>query len=420
MKESTFIDKIKNIGGKVYLVGGAVRDKFRGVTAHDKDYCIVGVTEADFKAALPKAFKVGNSFPVYKVNIDDAFCEVAFARRELKTGKGYRGFDTSYDSTVTIEDDLYRRDTTMNAIAIELPEGKVIDPYNGVEDISNRMIRIISKHFVDDPVRALRAARQSAQFRFNITADTILAMNKCSEELAQEPSERIFNELHLALLTDKPSIFFRSLESAGLLEIIFPEIHQLIGKTQPTEFHPEGDAFEHSMNIVDEVAKVNVNPIVRFAALVHDLGKGATPQNMLPHHYGHDVRGLEVLNKWNERMTFPRDWLKAAKFVIERHMHAPLYKKSGKIVDLIIKISSSGLSFNDFNDIILVDHRSLPDYLEHSEQIYRELIKVSGKECPKHLKGEQIGQWIRAKRSEALMTYRGVLNNRCAERLHIM
>ena len=405
MRESTFIDKIKSIGGKVYLVGGAVRDKFRGVAAHDRDYCIVGVTEADFKAALPNAFKVGNSFPVYKVKIDDTFCEVAFARRERKIGKGYRGFDTAYDPTVTIEDDLYRRDTTMNAIAIELPEDKVIDPYNGVEDIADKTIRIISKHFVDDPVRALRAARQAAQFRFDITADTIIAMNKCGEELAQEPSERIFNELHLALLTDKPSIFFRSLESAGLLEIIFPEIHQLIGKTQPTEFHPEGDAFEHSMKIVDEVAKVNVNPIVRFAALVHDLGKGTTPQDMLPHHYGHNVRGLEVLNEWNRRMTFPRDWLKAAKFIIEYHMHAPLYKKPGKIVDLIMRIPSSGLYFNDFNDIILADHRSLPDYLERSEQIYKEFTKVNGRDCPQHLKGEQIGQWIRAERIKLLKNH---------------
>ncbi|MBR2179597.1 MAG: HD domain-containing protein [Selenomonadaceae bacterium] len=405
MKESTFIDRINHIGGKVYLVGGAVRDRFRGVAAHDKDYCIVGVTEADFKSALPEAFKVGNSFPVYKVNIDDIFCEVAFARRERKVGSGYRGFDTTYDPNVTIEDDLYRRDTTINAIAIELPNGELIDPYNGIEDIADKKIRIISKHFVDDPVRALRAARQSAQFQFDITDDTILAMNQCSIELANEPNERVFNELNLALQTEKPSIFFRSLERAGLLEIIFPELHQMIGKIQPTEFHPEGDAFEHSMNIVDEVANVNRNTIVRFAALVHDLGKGTTPQCMLPHHYGHDTRGLEVLNEWRRRVTFPKDWIKAAKFVIERHMHAPLYKKPGKIVDLIIKIPSSGLSFNDFNDIILADHRSLPYYLEYSNQIYKELLKVNGRDCPENLKGEHIGQWIRAERIKALRKY---------------
>ena len=404
MKELAFIDKITEIGGKVYLVGGAVRDKFRGVEAHDRDYCVVGVTEAAFKSALPEAFKVGNSFPVYKIDIDGTFCEVAFARRERKNGKGYRGFETIFDPTVTIEDDLCRRDTTMNAIAIELPSGNLIDPYNGVEDIANKKIRIISKHFVDDPVRALRAARQSAQFQFDITDDAIIAMNKCSEELSQEPSERIFNELNLALQTDRPSIFFRNLERAKLLEIIFPELCQMIGKTQPTEFHPEGDAFEHSMSIVDEVSKVNTNPIVRFAALVHDLGKGTTPLDMLPHHYGHDLRGLSVLNDWNRRMTFPKDWLKAAKFVISHHMHAPLYKKSGKIVDLIMKIPNSRLTFSDFNDIILADHGSLPDYLERSEKIYKELLQVNGATCPENLKGEQIGQWIRAERIKCFLS----------------
>ena len=337
--------------------------------------------------------------------IDDNLCEVAFARRERKIGAGYRGFATIFEPTVTIEDDLYRRDTTMNAIAIDLQSGNAIDPYNGVKDIEDHKIRAISKHFVDDPVRALRAARQSAQFQFDITYDTIIAMNKCGDELAQEPSERIFNELNLALQTNKPSIFFRNLERAKLLEIIFPELHQMIGQTQPTEFHPEGDAFEHIMNIVDKVAKVNDKPLVRFAALVHDLGKGTTPKNMLPHHYGHDARGVIVLNEWNRRMTMPRDWLKAAKFVIERHMHAPLYKKPGKIVDLIMKIQSTKLSFSDFNDIILADHNSLPIYLEHSAQIYDELLKVNGSEHPEGLQGEQIGQWIRSERIKRYLEF---------------
>ncbi len=398
MKEKDFVELIENAGGKIYLVGGAVRDKFRGVAAHDKDYCAVGITEENFLKEIPKAFKVGNSFPVYRIKIDDNFCEVAFARREKKTSSGYRGFETIFDPSVTIEEDLYRRDTTINAIAIDLSNGNVIDPFNGVSDIKSKKIRAVSKHFVDDPVRALRAARQSAQFRFEITDETIIAMNKCGKELANEPSERIFNELKLALQTEKPSIFFRNLERAKLLEIIFPEIHQLIGKIQPTDFHPEGDAFEHSMNIVDEVSKVNSDPKVRFAALVHDLGKGTTPLEMLPHHYGHDLRGLNVLNEWNQRMTFPRDWLKIARFAISRHMHAPLYKKLGKIVDLIMKIPTAKLSFKDFNDIIFADHKSLPIYLEHAETIYNEILKINGRDCPKEFEREKIGQWIRAER----------------------
>ena len=405
MQESVFVDRLRNIGGKVYLVGGAVRDKFRKVTAHDKDYCVTGLTETEFNNEFPDAFKVGHAFPVYKILIDDNFCEVAFARKEKKIGRGYRGFETIFNPAVKIEDDLYRRDTTINAIAIDLESGEVIDPYNGIEDIINKKIRAVSKHFVEDPVRALRAARQSAQFDFEITSNTIIAMNKCAKELAQEPTERIFNELNLALQTDKPSIFFRNLERAKLLEIIFPEIYQMIGKAQPTDFHPEGDAFEHIMNIVDEVAAVNLKPIVRFAALVHDIGKGTTPDNMLPHHYGHDQRGLMVLNEWNHRMTFPREWLKAAAFIIEKHMHAPLYKKPGKIVDLIMKIPSAKLTFEDFNDIIRADHKSLPVYLEHSEKIYTELLKVHAKGCPENLKGEQIGQWVRSERIKRYLDY---------------
>ena len=182
MDELKFVEKIHALGGKIYLVGGAVRDQFRNVEAHDKDYCIAGINEEDFQKNFPEAFKVGNSFPVYRVEIENNFCEIAFARREKKIGKGYRGFKAIFDPTVTIEEDLFRRDTTINAIAIELPDRKIIDPYNGIEDIENKKIRAISKHFVDDPVRALRAARQSAQFNFEITDETIIAMNKCSEE----------------------------------------------------------------------------------------------------------------------------------------------------------------------------------------------------------------------------------------------
>lgn len=398
MNEKEFINKIRTINGKVYLVGGAVRDKFRGVIAHDKDYCITGVSEEAFNKQFPEAFKVGNSFPVYKLMIDNEYCEVAFARREKKISKGYKGFETHFDPSVTIEDDLFRRDTTINAIAVELESGRIIDPFNGIKDIENKVIRAISKHFIEDPVRALRAARQSAQFQFEITTETLIAMNQCAKEIANEPSERIFNELNLTLQTNKPSIFFRNLERAKLLDILFPEISQLIGKIQPTDFHPEGDAFEHSMNIVDEVAKVNAKPMVRFAALVHDLGKGTTPQSMLPHHYGHDKRGLIVLNEWNKRMTLPSDWLKVAKFIIEKHMQAPLYKRPGKIVDLIMKIPTSKLSFKDFNDIIFADHRSLPDYLEQAEEIYNEFLKVNGANAPNELQGEQIGKWIREER----------------------
>lgn len=398
MTEFDFAKKIHDIGGTAYLVGGAVRDKFRGVEAHDRDYCVTGVDEKNFAEAFPHAAKFGKSFPVYSVEIDGAYCEVAFARTERKVGTGYRGFDILFAPSVTIEQDLFRRDTTINAMAVELTSGKLIDPFGGREDVFNKKIRAVSKHFIDDPVRALRAARQSAQFGFEICAETIEAMRCCKEELAHEPTERIFDELVTALKTNKPSIFFRSLERADLLAITFPEIANLRGKIQPTCFHPEGDAYEHTLKIVDDVSAINPKPIVRFAALVHDLGKGTTPPEMLPHHYKHEKRGLEVLNQMNRRMTLPNDWKKFAAFVIREHMRAPRLNKAAKIVDLLLSLNALTVDVKDFCDIIGADNHGLPPYLEHAQELIGELLKIGGKDAPPELYGSEVGQWIRAAR----------------------
>lgn len=395
MTELDFAKKIHELSGKAYLVGGAVRDKIRDVIPHDRDYCVTGIEEKVFAKAFPNAEKFGKSFPVYSVDINAAYCEVAFARTERKVGTGYRGFEIVFSPDVTIEQDLFRRDTTINAMAIELLSGELIDPFGGRDDVLNKKIRAVSEHFTDDPVRALRAARQSAQFGFEICAETIEAMRRCGEELANEPTERIFDELETALKTDKPSIFFRSLERAGLLEITFPEIARLRGKIQPTVYHPEGDAYEHTLNILDDVAKVNPKPLVRFAALMHDIGKGTTPLEMLPHHYKHEQRGLEVLNKMNRRMTLPNDWKKAAAFVIREHMRAPRLNKAGKIVDLLLSLK---FGVKDFCDIIRLDNHGLPPYLEHAQEIINELKKIGGKDAPHELSGEDIGKWIHAAR----------------------
>lgn len=398
MTEFEFAKKIGAAGGKAYLVGGAVRDKFRGVAAHDRDYCVTGLDEKTFNETFPDAPKFGKSFPVYSVEIDDAHCEVAFARTEIKVGTGYRGFEILFSPSVTIEQDLYRRDTTINAMAIELLSRELVDPFGGREDVLNKKIRAVSEHFTDDPVRALRAARQAAQFNFEICAETIEAMKLCGAELAHEPTERIFSELETALKTDKPSIFFRSLERAELLEVTFPEIFNLRGKIQPIEFHPEGDAYEHTLQILDDVAKINPKPIVRFAALVHDIGKGKTPPEMLPHHYLHEKRGLEVLNEMNRRMTIPSDWKKVAAFVIREHMRAPRLEKAGKIVELLLGLNGLKISTNDFCDIINADNHGLPFYLEHAQEIIDELLKVGGKDAPPELEGAAVGKWIHDER----------------------
>ena len=404
MTELEFAKKIRELGGTAYLVGGAVRDKFRGVEAHDRDYCVTGIDEKTFADAFVDAEKFGKSFPVYSVEIDETHCEVAFARTEKKVSSGYRGFEILFSPTVTIEQDLYRRDTTINAMAIELLTGALIDPFGGRADVLDKKIRAVSEHFTDDPVRALRAARQAAQFGFDICADTVDAMKLCGDELAREPTERIFDELATALKTDKPSIFFRSLERADLLAVTFPEIANLRGKVQPTAFHPEGDAYEHTLNLVDAVAAVNPKPIVRFAALMHDIGKGATPPEMLPHHYKHELRGLDVLRRMNRRMTLPGDWKKAAAFVIGEHMRAPRLSHAGKIVDLLLNLSAQKISVRDFCDIINADNHGLPPYLEHAQEIIGELLKVGGRDAPPELRGEDVGNWIRAERIRRFVT----------------
>ena len=398
MTELDFAKKIHGLGGRAYLVGGAVRDKFRNVAAHDKDYCLTGIDEKIFAEAFPDALKFGKSFPVYSVDIDGKNCEVAFARTECKVGTGYRGFEILFSPDVTIEQDLFRRDTTINAMAIEILSGELVDPFGGREDVLNKKIRAVSEHFTDDPVRALRAARQSAQFGFEICSETIEAMRRCGAELAKEPTERIFAELETALKTDKPSIFFRSLERADLLAITFPEIDQMRGKVQPTYFHPEGDAYEHALQIVDDVAAINPKPLVRFAALAHDFGKGTTPVEMLPHHYKHEQRGLNVLNKMNKRMTLPSKWKSAAAFVIREHMRAPRLKKPGKVVELLMRLHTAKISVEDFCDIIRIDNHGLPPYLEHAHEIIAELLKVTGKDAPPELTGKDIGQWINDER----------------------
>jgi tRNA nucleotidyltransferase (CCA-adding enzyme) len=184
------------------------------------------------------------------------------------------------------------------------------------------------------------------------------------------------------------------LQRAGLLEIAFPELAALIGKTQPEAFHPEGDAFEHTLLIVDKVAGDTTSLTARFAGLAHDLGKGTTTAEMLPHHYGHEVRGLEVLAAWKRRMTLPKEWMKAGAFVIREHMRAPRLGKTGKIATLLLNLAKSGLTIAEFKAIIRADHGGLPLYLEKAGQLISAMSEVSGKEAPKGLSGPEIGTWL--------------------------
>lgn len=409
MTEMEFMQKIEAAGGTLYIAGGWVRDYIRGIAAKDKDYVICGLKEAAFQAAFPEAFKVGAAFPVYLLWVDGEKCEVAFARKEKKTGIGYRGFRVLFDDTVTIEEDLYRRDTTMNSMAYDIKRGTILDPYGGTVDVKMQMIRATSLHFSDDPVRALRAARQAAQFNFSIEPSTLEAMRRCGPELALEAPERLAAELNHALATTAPSVFFHALQAADLLRLVFPELFALIGQTQPSRYHPEGDAFIHSMQVMDRVAQISARPEVRFAALVHDIGKGRTPLSLLPHHYGHERAGLEVLRDWNRRMTLPGRWLKCAVFAISEHMRVHVLKKPGKIVDFISSLAKHPLGPDGFSAIIRADSGRLPDVLENFEKYQQVLASVVGSKAPAGLTGAAVGAWIR---QERIRKYRALLGEK--------
>ncbi len=402
MREEEFVKAVEGAGGTVYLVGGWVRDHLRGATPRDKDFVITGLEREAFAELFPAASLIGHAFPVYLVEIDGVRSEVSFARRERKSGHGYRGFAVDFGAEVTIEDDLFRRDTRINSMAYRLPAMELIDPYGGRSDLAHCVIRATSHHFSEDPVRALRAARQAAELGFVIEDGTRTLMADCATELEEEPTERIVHELSRALAAPQPSLFFEALAHASLLESVFPEIFALKGKTQPPEYHPEGDAYCHTMQIVDVVARKTQTIEARFAALVHDIGKGKTPEEMLPHHYGHEQRGLLVLDAWNERMTLPKSWLMAARFVIKEHMRAPLLKKTGKIADLLLSVEKSGLSFADFRRIICADHGTLPYYLVHGEELLRKMFQVRGTEAPPELRGADVGKWLREERVRRL------------------
>ena len=408
MLEAEFVARVEEYGGNAFVVGGWVRDFLRGEQPEDKDYVVTGLEVSRFRRIFPEGILIGRSFPVFLLPIDAADgrgsrqCEVAMARRESKSGSGYRGFSAEAGRFITIEEDLYRRDLTVNSIAMDLHSGRIVDLYGGRADIEAGVLRPVSERFGEDPVRALRAARFAAKLGYRPAPELVSAMGKCRRELAEEPGERILGELKKALATDRPSLFFRLLHSAGLLEDTFPEIHALIGKTQPEAYHPEGDAFEHVMLIVDEVAGRTKNITARFAALCHDLGKGATPEEMLPHHYGHEVKGLEVLSGWNHRVTLPSVWLKAARFIISQHMRAPRLARPPKICELLLmmKAVEAELPVSDTKIIIGADNRGLPPYLEHAEEIIAAMGGISGSSAPSGLTGRKIGDWIKRQQLE--------------------
>lgn len=318
MDEKNIALLIQNNGGRLYLVGGAVRDEIMNRLIHDKDYCVTGISKDDFIRLFPNAKIIGKDFPVFLI---DNY-QIALARKDVKTSKGYKGFKVITSKNISIEDDLKRRDLTINAIAKDVITGKIIDPYNGIEDIKNKRLRHISNCFSEDPLRAYRVARFASELEFEIDEKTYKLMEKIKSELRFLTCDRVFLEFRKALNTKKPSIFFDVLKKANILDVHFKEIYDLIGVVQPNEFHPEGDVYNHTMIVVDRVAKETKETSVRFSALLHDIGKAKTPRDMLPQHIGHEEAGIELVDRICDRLNLPSKWRKCAKETVKYHMKA--------------------------------------------------------------------------------------------------
>lgn len=303
---------------ETYLVGGGVRDHLLGLAIKDRDWVVVGSSP---KEMLEQGYQpVGKDFPVFlhpKTNE-----EYALARTERKTGPGYKGFSVHAAPDVTLEQDLERRDLTINAIA-QAEDGTLIDPFNGQQDLKNKVLRHVSHAFIEDPVRVLRIARFAARFGFTIADETkqLIQQMVADKELDHLVPERIWQELAKALATEQPSLFFMTLRDVGALASLFPEVDHLFGVPQVKKWHPEIDTGIHVMMVIDQAAKLSDDITVRFAALCHDLGKGTTPANILPHHYGHEERSIELTKALCKRLRVPKDIESLALKVAEYHTH---------------------------------------------------------------------------------------------------
>ena len=306
---------------KIYLVGGAVRDELLGYPFKEKDWVVVGASVEQMLAAGYQ--QVGKDFPVFLHPKSKE--EHALARTERKTAAGYKGFEVHASPDVTLEEDLARRDLTINAIARD-ESGELVDPFNGADDIRNRTLRHVSEAFAEDPVRILRIARFLARYAhlgFTIADETMILMREMvsAGEVDALVPERVWQEMRKALSERTPVAFIETLRACGALRRILPELDRLWGIPQPEEYHPEIDTGIHTMMVLEQACKLSDDPQVRLAALLHDLGKGTTPEEEWPHHIAHEARGADIVLKVCKRLRIPNDYRDLAERTARYHLH---------------------------------------------------------------------------------------------------
>ncbi len=304
-----------------YLVGGAVRDALLRYPVHERDWVVVSATPEEMKAAGYR--QVGRDFPVFLH--PDSGEEYALARTERKRGHGHTGFTVHCAPDVTLEEDLRRRDLTINAMA-RTPEGEIIDPYGGQRDLQDKILRHVSEAFVEDPLRVLRTARFAARYAhlgFRVAPETTELMRSivAAGELEHLSQERVWRELERALGERDPDVFVQVLRDCDALRALLPEVEALFGVPQTPEYHPEIDTGLHTLMCLQQAVRLAASTEVRFAVLLHDLGKAITPENELPRHIAHEQRGIKLVRKVCERLKAPNAYRSLALAVCEYHLH---------------------------------------------------------------------------------------------------
>jgi tRNA nucleotidyltransferase (CCA-adding enzyme) len=327
---------------QVYLVGGAVRDALLGLPVKERDWVVVGSTRDEL--ARLKYREVGRDFPVFLH--PESHEEYALARLERKTAPGYRGFAVEFGPEVTLEEDLARRDLTINAIA-QAGDGSLLDPHGGQRDLQARLLRHVSPAFVEDPVRILRIARFAARFAplgFTVAPETMSLMRAMVErgEVDALVAERVWQETEKALRETGASVFFRVLRDCGALKIVYPEINALWGVPQPEKWHPEIDTGVHTMMVLDQAALLSADTKVRFAALVHDLGKATTPHSEWPGHKGHEERSVALIETLCDRLKLPGEYRDLSVIVARYHgnVHRAFELRPNTILGILEKVDA--------------------------------------------------------------------------------